>query len=615
MHLTQDQERRVAMRPQLHRILAIAIVLSVPADVWFGAPVLENRAGTHDALAAEPIEADFDAAAAGDANLTRQLAAVLRALGFTGMMEASLENRLGRPVDRQLAELGRLLWFDTITGLNDDNSCGGCHSPTNGFGDTQSIAIGIDNNNLVGPNRSGPRNQRRTPIVINNVFYPSLMWNSRFASLSQNPFDNRAGFSFPPPEGLSLSHLDHLLQSQAFIPPTERNEVAGFEFPGDNFAIRAEVLNRLNAIPEYRRLFGRSFPVVRHGAPITFEMFGRAIAEFEFTLAFTGTPLDRFARGDDDALSASQKRGALLFFGKAGCVGCHAVSGTSNEMFSDFRMHVIGVPQIAPAVTNSVFDGPGANEDFGLEQVTGDPEDRYAFRTSPLRNLAVQPAFMHNGCFTTLEDAVRHHLDVFTSARGYSPDALDEDLRGPLGPIEPVLERVDPLLAEPIALTDGEFQDLVAFLREGLLDPRALPKNLTALIPDRVPSGRPAMIFETTDAVLAAAGTSGGSVGTTARSPSSADPVTRLTTAPPARGAPLVLKVHAVQAGTATLRLYDVEGRLVRTVLNQEWLSAGDHAVAWDGRDQQGGRAASGVYFAYLRMGPATSAQRIVRIE
>jgi flagellar hook assembly protein FlgD len=76
-----------------------------------------------------------------------------------------------------------------------------------------------------------------------------------------------------------------------------------------------------------------------------------------------------------------------------------------------------------------------------------------------------------------------------------------------------------------------------------------------------------------------------------------------------------VLKVHAVQAGTATLRLYDVEGRLVRTVLNQEWLSAGDHAVAWDGRDQQGGRAASGVYFAYLRMGPATSAQRIVRIE
>src|SRR5437867_5507693 len=96
------------------------------------------------------------------------------------------------------------------------------------------VAIGIDNNGIVGPDRTGPRNQRRAPIVINDVFYPHLMWNSRFASLARDPFDNGAGFQFPRPEGLSLSHLDHLLQAQAFIPPTERNEVAGFTFPGDN---------------------------------------------------------------------------------------------------------------------------------------------------------------------------------------------------------------------------------------------------------------------------------------------------------------------------------------------------------------------------------------------
>ena len=91
-------------------------------------------------------------------------------------------------------------------------------------------------------------------------------------------------------------------------------------------------------------------------------------------------------------MTAGEKKGAMLFFGKAGCVSCHAVSGASNEMFSDFTPHVIGVPQIVPAVTNSVFDGPGANEDFGLEQVTQDPADRYKFRTAPLRNLAVMPA-------------------------------------------------------------------------------------------------------------------------------------------------------------------------------------------------------------------------------
>ena len=86
------------------------------------------------------------------------------------------------------------------------------------------------------------------------------MWNSRFAAVSRDPFDNTPGFFFPAPEGMSLSYLPHLLTAQAFIPPTERTEVAGFDFPGDNDAIRAEVLRRLNAVPEYRKLFGRSFP-------------------------------------------------------------------------------------------------------------------------------------------------------------------------------------------------------------------------------------------------------------------------------------------------------------------------------------------------------------------
>ena len=79
------------------------------------------------------------------------------------------------------------------------------------------------------------------------------MWNSRFRALSGDPFDNSAGLAFPAPEGRTLSYLPHLLTAQAFIPPTERVEVAGFHFPGDNDAIRAEVLRRLNATANYRR--------------------------------------------------------------------------------------------------------------------------------------------------------------------------------------------------------------------------------------------------------------------------------------------------------------------------------------------------------------------------
>lgn len=442
--------------------------------------------------------AGSSAVAAGEDPLDARLASVLNAAGFTGRVESTLEQRLGRRVDNQLAEAGRLLWFDTITGLNDDNTCAGCHSPTHGFGDAQPIAIGIENNGVVGPGRLGPRNMRRSPMVINTAFYPRLMWNSRFFAGSEDPFDNRAGFSFPQPEGLLLSSQPHLLAAQAFIPPTERTEVTGFGFPGDNDAIRAEVIARLNASDAYRRLFGKSFPEVKSGGPITFDMFARAIAEFEFTLTFADAPIDRYARGQRKALSDDEKRGALLFFGAARCASCHAVAGPANEMFSDFQDHVIGVPQIAPAVTNNTFDGPGANEDFGREQFTGDPADRYKFRTAPLRNVALQPAYMHNGAFTTLEAAIRHHLDAAASARAYSPSAqgLPFDLAGPVGPIEPVLARLDPALSPPIALTEDEFRQLVAFVRHGLLDPRAQPEHLRRLVPRELPSGRPGLHFE-----------------------------------------------------------------------------------------------------------------------
>jgi cytochrome c peroxidase len=474
-------------------------------------------------------------ARAGNGSLDDQLTTVLKKIGFTGRIESTLQSRLGRPLDPKLAHLGRLLFFDKLHALHQDNTCAGCHSPSNGFGDTQSIAIGIQNNNLVGPQRTGPRNQRRTPMAANTAFFPALMWNGRFNSKSGDPFNNMLGFHFPPPEDDTRFPpndpiIKQLLQAQGQMPPTELVEVAGFtgtcgtidppsEFcqfddgkgeivpPPDgsgfrNDPIRQKVLELLNAIPAYRQLFGELFPEVAAGAPIDFSMFGRAIAEFEFTLIFANAPIDRFARGERNAMTASEKRGALLFFGKANCLGCHMVSGKANEMFSDFKNRVIGVPQIAPLFGvgkgNVIFDGPGQDEDFGLEQVTGDPNDRYKFRTAPLRNLAVVPAFFHNGAFTRLEDAIYHHLDVYESARNYDPRraGVDNDLTLRLGPIEPVLARLDPLIKSAVHLNNQEFNDLVEFVRNGLLDKRAKKENLCTLIPRTVPSGMPPLEFE-----------------------------------------------------------------------------------------------------------------------
>jgi cytochrome c peroxidase len=492
----------------------IPIALTPPASAGN-----EGGQGAHEQLAADPLD--------------EQLKAELRRAGFGGRIESTLESRLNRRIDPRLADLGGLLFFDTAVGLYEDNACAGCHSPAAGFSDTQSIAIGVQNNGTVGPKRVGPRNQRRSPLVMNTAFYPNLMWNGRFSAPSGDPFDNSQGFTFPPPEGVTRfprndKIITHLLMAQAHIPSTELVEMAGFtgtkgtigprfdQFDDGegtpvplpdasgfrNEPIRQAVLQRLNATPEYRKLFGKLFHKVDAGAPIDFSMVGRAIAEFEFTIVRADAPIDRYARGEHHAMTDSQKRGALVFFGKGNCVACHSVAGQSNEMFSDFQMHNIGVPQIAPEFGvgkgNVIFDGRGENEDFGLEQITGNPADRYKFRSSPLRNVALQPTFFHNGAFTRLEDAIRHHLDVATSARNYDPAraGIDLDLRNRLGPIEPVLERLDPLLAMPIDLTDGEFRDLVAFVRDGLRDPRATPKSLCRLVPKSVPSGLPMLSFE-----------------------------------------------------------------------------------------------------------------------
>ena len=132
-------------------------------------------------------------------------------------------------------------------------------------------------------------------------------------------------------------------------------------------------------------------------------MFARAIAEFEFTLILpTHRSIDSHAAIVVHESTAEAWGAHLLRQGQVR--QCHSVEGDSNEMFSDFQMHVIGVPQIAPEFGlghgNVVFDGPGQDEDFGLEQITGNADDRYKFRSSPLRNAALQPAFFHNGAFT-----------------------------------------------------------------------------------------------------------------------------------------------------------------------------------------------------------------------
>ena len=428
--------------------------------------------------------------------LDATLGTLLAAHRLDGRIEEQLEVKLGRPVDDRLAEVGRLLFFDRVLSLTEDNSCAGCHGPNVSFNDAVSISVGIENNLVVGEGRQGPHNLRRAPSVVNAAFLPRLMWDGRFESLALDPFDNTDGFVFPEPDGMSLSRFDHLLAGQAFTPVVSRIEMAGFDFVGDADDIRAEVASRVDAIPEYREKFGEIYPSIDAGDPIDYDRIAEALAEFQFTLVRADAPIDWYARGDTSALTPSQKRGGILFFDhEVGCFECHITEGYANQMFSDFKSHNLAVPQIRPVTTNADFDGPGDNEDFGFEHVSGDPADRYKFRTQPLRNVAFQPSFMHNGAYVCLQDAVRHHTDVYTTLDNYSNTILPESLRGPMGPVQPMLDQVHELSAEPRDLTDDDIDDLVAFMH-ALSDPDAHPDRLASLLPAEVPSGLPLQQFD-----------------------------------------------------------------------------------------------------------------------
>lgn len=75
------------------------------------------------------------------------------------------------------------------------------------------------------------------------------------------------------------------------------------------------------------------------------------------------------------------------------------------------------------------------------------------------------------------------------------------------------------------------------------------------------------------------------------------------------------LRFELPAAAPVTLRLLDVRGRVVTTLLDAARRAAGQHAVAWDGRDSSGTPQASGVYLAELRVAGAVRTARIVLLR
>jgi cytochrome c peroxidase len=177
-------------------------------------------------------------------------------------------------------------------------------------------------------------------------------------------------------------------------------------------------------------------------AALTGRMVAVVIAAYLRSLVALDSRFDRAVRGDTAALTPSEARGFNLFLGKARCGTCHfppLFGGTVPPGYRESEVEVIGVPARAARRGAVVDPDPGV---FAVDRL---PLHRHAFKTPGLRNVAVTAPYMHNGVFRTLDEVI---------------DFYDRGGGNGLGMRLPN----QTLLAEPLRLTDGEKQDLVAFL-------------------------------------------------------------------------------------------------------------------------------------------------------
>ena len=283
-----------------------------------------------------------------------------------------------RPIENQaLVELGRDLFFAPQLSASGKTSCASCHFPELGWGVTDARSR----------NDAGKLTSRKSqPLLgLGHAGNAPVGWDGRSATLEA--------------------------QAKASI-VTGSMSMRETQTP-----VKVEVIEeRIRSDSTYAAKFASAMP----GVPINVDSIATAIATFERTLEPGTAPFDRWIEGDEQAISASAKRGFVLFNGKGNCFACH-----SGWRFTDDKFHDIGT----------------TTSDVGRGRVEkDDPLMQFAFKTPTLRSVALRPPYMHNASDTTLHDVLKL----------YEKGGIDRPSRSPL--------------MMPIELNDQERGDLIAFM-------------------------------------------------------------------------------------------------------------------------------------------------------
>jgi cytochrome c peroxidase len=329
-----------------------------------------------------------------------------------------------KSLTREKIALGRKLFYDRRLSLNNTFSCAMCHIPEQGFTSNElEQAVGIEG-----------RSVRRNSPTIFNVGYARVLFH-----------DGR----------------ENTLEQQIWGPLLAKSEMG-------NPSV-GQVIGKIKKLVDYRKLFENAF-----GVEVNMLNLGQALASYERTLLSADSPFDRwFYAMDNQALSASARRGFTLFNGKAGCSGCHLI-GESSALLMDDQLHNTGVGyarsmgvsqkhqrvQLAPGVfaeiDNKLIASLGAKEaaDVGQYEITENPADRWKYKTPTLRNVALTAPYMHDGSLQTLQQVVE-----FYNRGAVQNPLLDARIR-------------------PLGLNSQQQKDLVNFLQS------LTGSNVQALVKD-----------------------------------------------------------------------------------------------------------------------------------
>jgi cytochrome c peroxidase len=336
-----------------------------------------------------------------------------------------------------LAELGRLLFFDTNLSRNRTQSCSSCHDPAKAFVDSRdngvagAASLGEDGISI------GPRNA------------PTLMYAARSPDFHRDSAGLYTG-------GFFLDGRAATLSMQAGMPILDPTEMA--------MSSRAEVIVRIQENASYITRFEELF-----GPGIFADVKESYTALEESISAYINTPLfapydsryDRFLRGEYQ-FSREEELGRLLFVsGLTNCRQCHQFDINSQdpaEPFTGYQYRNIGIP------ANPALSEIHGDSDRGLLQNpdVDDPALYGKFKVPTLRNIAVTGPYMHNGVFQDLRTTiVFYNQYLVVSEASLTNPETGQHWRPPQS-----LENIDlELLKLGQPLDDRQVDAMVAFLQ------------------------------------------------------------------------------------------------------------------------------------------------------